>query len=179
MNEAQVKVCDFFLFFFFSSCCLISTVFRNCSTRQLDPSRKSPSITTRTAVQKVLPQLPSKRKEMEPRLFNNTITDSSMAVSIASPLTPHLLHVVAIGIFVLRNLLVAVEPWLPVSFRTLQFYLVIRSNEQTTNDSPLFLSSSPVPPFCLYRTTHEDRNRRRPLETSSFGVSSCTRPCCY
>jgi len=30
--------------------------------------------------------------------------------------------------------------WLPVSFPTLQFYLVIRSNEQTTNDSPLFLS---------------------------------------
>ena len=79
-----------------------------------------------------------------------------MAVSIASPLTPHLLHIVTIGIFVLRNLLVAWNRWLPVSFRTLQFYLVIRSNEQTTNDSPLFLSSSPVPPFCLYRTPHED-----------------------
>ena len=32
------------------------------------------------------------------------------------------------------------------------------------------------PPF--YRTPDEDRNRRRPLETSSFGISSCTRPCC-
>ena len=50
---------------------------------------------------------------MEPRLFNNTITDSSMAVSIASPLTPHLLHVVTIENFVLRNLLVAMEPLAP------------------------------------------------------------------
>ena len=32
------------------------------------------------------------------------------------------------------------------------------------------------PPF--YRTPDEDRNRCRPLETSPFGISSCTRPCC-
>jgi len=38
-----------------------------------------------------------------------------MAVSIASPLTPHLLHVVTVGIFVLRtrNLPVAMEPLAP------------------------------------------------------------------
>ena len=64
-------------------------------------------------------------------------------------------------------------------FRTLQFYVVIRSNEQTTNDSPLFLSSSPVSSFRLYRTPHEDRNCCRPLKTSFFGISSCTRPCCH
>ena len=36
-----------------------------------------------------------------------------MAVSIASPLTPHLVHVVTIGIFVLCDLPVAMEPLAP------------------------------------------------------------------
>jgi len=52
VNEAQVKVSQRFLAHFFF---LISAVYRNCSTRQLDLSRKSPFITTPAAVQKVLP----------------------------------------------------------------------------------------------------------------------------
>jgi hypothetical protein len=97
MKSKSRFVNNFFVLSFF--CCLIFIVYRNCSTRQLDLSGKSPSITTQTAAQKILRLLPSKGKETGPRPFNNTMTDSSMAVSIVSPLTRHLLHV-AIGISV-------------------------------------------------------------------------------
>ena len=66
-------------------CRLISTISRNCSTRQLDPSRTAYYFTTQLAAQEELPQSVSQTKEMEPRLFNNTITDSSMEVSISLP----------------------------------------------------------------------------------------------
>jgi hypothetical protein len=96
---------------------------RNCSTRQLAPSEKLPYITTAPAVRRVLRQCISREREMARRPTSNTITDSSMAVSIASfhlfASRPVLVACRACigGIFCFISFCVPEDSWLPVSVR--------------------------------------------------------------
>ena len=154
VNEAQVKVCQWFLLHQCVFCyCLILTGYRSCSTRPLDLSRRLPFITTRPAAQKVSPLSPSKGGGMGPRPFNNTITDSLTAVSI---------------VFL-------------SAFRTLQSCLVwfAQMNSRLMILRAFFLASYNAFPPLFFRTSDEDWNCCWPFKTSLFGISSWTRPRCY
>ena len=65
-----------------------------------------------------------------------------------------------------------------IFFSHSSIWLVIQMNKRLMILRSLFSSpGTAFPPF--FRTPDEDRNRRRPLETSSFGISSYTSACCY